>query len=383
MKNKRLIGITLIMISLIGCRKAPQGVLDNMKQYGENDSAYTSNKKYSSVEDLSRKYSFKKNEFRNLMLPKDLDLSSVRGIYEINGVYGGEVFDKKDEILKCFEDFHNAEWKYCKGELDGEYGAEIEDGDKRAYFDKPGYYEYNLSQKWYVSNEGFQKPYKMLENHDEIDKAKIKTKQGPVSVQRYVKTITDLYNSLLYNKTFVPQLHRVLMYKVDKNDVGCFIFEKCYEGVPLDLYCKNLKCENHTVYFDRVTNFLTVYINEDGQLGLCTSDEEIRINKKKRLGKVLNVESAIRIVSDTYSGFSKIKVEELKPVYLVIPHYKKDGKTFYAKKGNRVELRPVYRFLIRNNEKNDVLQNMYFYICVDMQTGEIMSNFDAQSYKPY
>ena len=375
MKKHLFLILIIGAIFLLGsCRKAPKCVVNNMKEYGENGLIDEVKLKYVRIKDI--KDSKMDNLMcKNIVLENGLDLSEVNRVYDLKCVYGESKTDYEKIKTECFESPVLNNWKQVNSELKGDEGSQLEYENKTLFVDKSGYIDWCSDAKFWSGASGIDAPYEVLDEKNIDLKKAYAMIGGKEELQKINARVIYLDAKLYDDYDIKPHLYKVHLSRVKNNNVLSLLYELKYNGIPLDIYTSKYKVINYTPKTIRTNNYCRAYIWEKGKIGLYSHDERIRIKQKKELKRILSFDSALEVVSRKFSGFSKIKVNEVKLVYLIEPQKQRKGD-YYAKNGARVHLRPAYRFLIKKKRELSLEENMYYYINVDVQTGEIESNIN-------
>lgn len=117
---------------------------------------------------------------------------------------------------------------------------------------------------------------------------------------------------------------------------------------------------------------LTFFANYDGRINFVSAEP---------VEKVIDLESAARLVNEKIAGFNKFKVSKLLPMYALCPQYKEEGVFAFSTPGQEIVGRPVYAFLV-NMEYAGISDfgihvTPEHYALVDMVTGEITTDFES------
>ena len=106
----------------------------------------------------------------------------------------------------------------------------------------------------------------------------------------------------------------------------------------------------------------------------------------KTSDKVIDFDSALKLVEEKMTGFNRLRVVEVRVEYVLKPVYDYGKESAYDE-GIIMEARPVYTFLIpQEYEVNDYAYgtseeaNGLVYINVDMLDGTVTDNFAANSF---
>lgn len=119
------------------------------------------------------------------------------------------------------------------------------------------------------------------------------------------------------------------------------------------------------------TNLFTIMDYEKSGLPCFFSRNVMfRIDSSEPVWKIVDLESAVRIVKEKLSGFESLHFTKIIPLY--VPYLGKMG----GGPGTQIEVRPVYAFLIEEEQKPQQTgvvkcNSCHNFLYVDMVTGEL------------
>lgn len=355
MKLRKIVAVLMALICLTSCEKVPQKVLDNQKNYKQNNQVAKSKVEYCTLDEL-KKTDITRIKYDNLKLPKEVYFDNIQGVYKIEGRVPEGFLNKKKQILSDFGLSETLELtkeeqlsvdeglSYSKdfyiGFNDAGVLSYMKENDENNTFYDDCFSYYYLTQKKNREN----KQFKKLIAQAEKDVKK------------------DLWDSRI---DFIPEY--VSLSNKDKKATVCGTFG--YKGIGLfSLYTyRMIKGKTSPSKWDMVK---CLYNMEEGisyegyyQTAGCV------INKTHKINKVVSLKSAIRIVSDKLSGFSEVRIRDIYPSYLCVKKAMSKGWPYTS--GKEVKFRPVYIFRVKHlegNRKYDETGDLIFF--VDMITGE-------------
>lgn len=123
------------------------------------------------------------------------------------------------------------------------------------------------------------------------------------------------------------------------------------------------------------------YDSPDNITFFSNGQGRIRVDSAESLEKIVDFESCVKLVNKTLADFNKLKVERIIPLYVIHSTYNfdnEDNKEYIDTPGKKVEARPVYAFLFSKKEENEDLgisKEYEHYVLVDMETGELTTDF--------
>ena len=352
---KSLLLLSFFALSLTSCKKAPMQVLENKNNYNQNKQVSDFEIKYCDLKSLKRT-DISRIRYDNLSLPKEICLDSIKGIYMINGRVPKDCLNNKKKVMDEFSLEESLQMK--KEEMAGEKALThqgesylcIMDSGLVSYIrnnnkELPEFDESN-ADFYYMNNKkdrnvSFVK--EIIEQAKKDDKKSLRPKNLEY-IPKYV-AVAKKDNQVLVQGTYGYKGMELLnSYTVRK--IKGHISPAKYEYI-------------NSIYSTNKEIVLEHYFQTSG----C----EIRDTKEVR--KVVSLDSAIHIVSNKLSGFKKVNIREIVPVYMCL---KEDTcKEFVYSAGKKLKFRPVYLFKIKSvDDKKSFEESTYVNLVVDMVTGE-------------
>ena len=311
MKNfKRLIFLSVFVLCLTSCKKAPEQVLDNKKNYNSNKQVSDFKIKYCTLNEL-KKTDISKIKYKNLDLPKEVYLDDIKGIYLFDGRVPKDYLKRKNQILSEFglnksvplkKDIMRAEKALVYDSesylcfLESGEMSYLRDGNKEL----PSFDESN-SDYYYLYNKKTRKDKKIIEILKQVEKD---DKKG-------------LRDSKL---DYIPKY-----IALEKNGDSVYVHGTFgYKGIGLlDSYTeKIIKKRISPAKYEYINH---IYEKKDSfTLNHYYQTPGCEVLKTKKVNRIVSLESAVHIVSNKLSGFHKVGIMEIVPVYMCLKEDKDD-----------------------------------------------------------
>jgi hypothetical protein len=401
-KRMIIIGILFIFIFclLAGCQKTPDEVLHRMEQYGDNSTGEQENVQYCKPSELAQSQTaVLQMQTDNLILPQEIHLGEWDGIYELSLQYKSDFSKVKDSIANLFAG-QQISWEY-------EANAESTMKDDDFYFyDNDKDFYLSLSDNGFVSM-NCNKIYDLLHlsgNEDVgytvLDETTLNGAKQVVfkgeeqsSVQEEIAYVEQWMgdNWISYEPEYVYKVKDALLYDDSEQEILSMNLQPYYQGVPFTINGLTLSEDDDVTYCSRTESGITValsgkqkieyFSNGIGSLTVCDS---------VAVEKVIDLESAIKLVEQKLSGFKKYNIKDIVVQYDMFPNYRYKVEKG-EKKGNpsgygvNVYTRPVYSFVLSKVVEEDGgfyinESDLYGYVDVDMIDGTIYCDLQNVSY---
>ena len=163
------------------------------------------------------------------------------------------------------------------------------------------------------------------------------------------------------------------------------------DGVPLDFYGGETVIDGvNGGKVEKMDTFVNVAITDKNRYEFYLNNGVFEVKNRIKVDEIVDFQSAVNILTEKMSGFNKIEIVEVEPLYVLQPQYDVASNEYYAKPGNTVKAIPVYSFLVKFNGDNsfddcsvDIKEgNDYCYINVSMLDGSLTSNLEEKGYTP-
>lgn len=384
--------LSLICFSLIGCQKTPDEVTKRMANYGKNHQMNSEKLTYCTIDELQNtKLSDLDIETENIDLPDNINFSDIEGIGTIDMAFEQNVLDKAEKYLKIF----NINKDVVPSDLYVNTGDKIKIYDDKSdnflEIENNGFIYYQSGISYYMMNNDVKQAItaKYDTDSDDISKASIKLKSGTIplkdvcnSAQSWLKN--NFHENGCTYKVSDIWIKTIHYDKVDNNQI-LMLAEVRYKGVPFNTYGTSVTTNNNKGKVSLMIYDINMSYDDSLKLtDFSNGSGHLTIKKYTKIDQVLDLKSAIKIVNEKMSGFNKLKVNKIIPLYALFPQYDTDKESF-SKSGQGVLAKPVYAFIIPDDTMDDenateiYKSNSCKYIFVDMVTGELTTNIGEQS----
>lgn len=371
-----------------GCQEAPDQVKENMKSYGDSKQLEIEGVTYCTPGELKNvsvdKLTYKPD---NLALPDNIDFSDIQDVGLVTFQSRKKFGKKKDEFAALIgagspdwqkSDTAQEGWEFRKDEMDGW----IEDNGRFAFFSG----KYNE----YVRSESFLKIYdRVFLGREEcpditcnLGGESEKLKDVIVDADKWIKEFKYLKDDFTYKArtAFIRK-------DDDGNDYVELFYQPMYKGVGLSYLTHMMDTENMAdTVIVAMASGLDLDIETPGKVSGCVTQLAVDVVSEDMADKVIDFDSALKLVEEKMTGFNRLRVVEVRVEYVLKPVYDYGKESAYDE-GIIMEARPVYTFLIpQEYEVNDYAYgtseeaNGLVYINVDMLDGTVTDNFAANSF---
>lgn len=385
---KRLkFGILLIVCLLLcACESAPKEVEQDMKKYGNNEQLKETKVKYCTVEELG-KTDIKKVKERNpgIDIPDDIDFSDIKEVNLVTTKYDDNYIDKnREEYTKLFGVDNNRLKESENGNNGG--GKYLIYEDKEQYFciGDEGFLA-NISGK--LNSDAKIKDSKVIGQYnltkDDISDINVDFRSGRVSLKEMVSKTEDWYKDNFESKTVDYKITDVIIRKVEYEDEFIVQLSLCgeffYKGMVFNNHFSTF-VENYGSNYSSYVTYCTQneYTDVDDVDWFTINNSTFEILDANKINKIVDFESAVRIVKEKLSDFRTIKFADVVPLYASIIKGEEGKDSIIS--GLELEARPVYAFLVGQDIQSDTGCNISVpskyknVVLVDMITGELFTD---------
>ena len=399
-----ILSLLFIGSLLCGCAQAPDEVVKNKEEYGDNmqveetpvTKCTIDTLRLSSIDTITQ-------EYKNIELPSHIDFSGIQDINLMTFQFVKDYRNEKEKYAIAFGLADNLEWHEVNG---------IQKGDTGLIYDSEARKEYmGILDNGTISFQQKSGYFALLEESEEVEteeeeesaviEKRIYLKRGDplegtvnlngkeVLLSDEVDWANKKINEIMsIDGSFVYDIRTVYVRKM-KNGYNrlSLLGQMQYHGVTLDFYGATMEfdTENAAGYMKQIDNYVEIDMDFDKEITTYMNNGLYEILNEEPVEQVIDFQSAVDIVEREMSGFHKIKIEEIQLLYTLFPKYEyKDNKVYYGAPGNVVETRPVYSFMVKSGEDASTSGgsegNELCYINVDMITGEVTNNFEDGGY---
>lgn len=387
MKKPTLLVAFFILCLLAGCQQTPDEVLERMENYGHGKQIEKSEEDYCTIEELrNARIEDIDHVPDNLELPQQVDFSGIESIsnltlkrYENYGMH-------KDDIAALL-DVKNPNWIMEEG--DSKW-YEYEDAERKIYLavDENGEVVY-IGNDLYEDTEEEENPptiERIYLNREECPTITCKMKDEEILLPDLINYMDKwIDNCEYFQDEFEYEVKTVFVKeKEDKTNRVSMVLQKMYKGVGLNYIAfGNGGWDMKSLAYTGTE--LDITIDELGKPSFLSDETKVYIEKEEPIEEVLTFNSAVNLVEETLSGFSKIEVCEIRVEYMIRAEMWENEENNTSIPGAVFHTTPVYSFLIEFPEEYDdtlgILEcNEYAYVNVDMTDGTIITNFKDRSF---
>ncbi len=369
-------------VLLCGCRDVPEGVKENMGRYGENPQKEVSEITYCSIEEL-REMNVPDIDTGCLLLPPEVDFSGVEEASLLS--------------ISCYDDFLTEENVAKYAELFGVSrdgfveGHDNYFGDREYYDDSESREYVNVMQNGGISHMGgwaydgasgiLEQEYDMAK--DDITGVKVRLKDGEADLSELCSSVETWAEENMPVEGVSQRVSGIAVREPEEGERDgdarrvAMCIDYVYKGIPFNSRTAGREESEDGYHSELVTTSICAQLEMDAQEGppaFFSRNEGFRVVKAEPLEKVVSFESAVRMLSETLSGFGTFRISTVMPLYDLYPDRNSTAP------GLRIEARPVYAFLVEEKDDNgfgliNAWKNRYFFF-VDMETGEMTTNLE-------
>lgn len=405
MKSKNIIkplcaAVILCLAMCAGCQEAPKEVQERMEGYGKNEQMGSTEIKYCSVEELKQTdISEAAAGLDNMTLSETTDFSNMESLAILDMAYEDAFADNLDDFVKRFNldrsTIHVNDHGTGKTDL-----HESDDPASRTYFalENNGFVSYISGLTYSYTKDEIQQ-VDTTETYDatvdDLSGKSVEFEDGEVPLADMMDTAEKRMEKDLPIEGCSYQVSEVYVRELQEGKKSAkqlsMKLNILYKGVRLNPYIikfedppkdaeENEKINVEVAYTGAEAN----YEGKDKLTYLANFDGKLKINSAEPVSEVVSLPSAVQLVNEKIAGFTELKIDRLLPMYALLPQYP-DEKTVCGTPGQKVVGRPVYAFLINLDSQGisefGINRTAERFICVDMVTGEIITNIEKPDEK--
>lgn len=392
---KRCVLLLICMCCLAGCQATPEQVKKNKENYNANEQIDFVEINHCSLEELSNTVEEALNqEYENIVLPKQIDFSMVEEVNEVTFTYAVDFLKNKEEVAKMFG-YENLAWEDAKSALENDRSQTAE----------------NFREKYYVGvgDNGWATALKgnIYDRFSQEDNTTVKAvykvdrKEGleencmlsgeQTTIKEQVSYVEEWFEKEWkhWEPEFDYKVSNVIHREEEGSDNHILMMEvdKFYHGVLLDPVGGKMCANNERYTLETVgASCLMGLSKKDSWDDFINCTGLLMVEEKHTQEKFIDFASAVRIVEKELSGFRKLDVSDVKIMYTLKPIYDSTKENAnYHEPGGEVYARPVYCFFV-DREYEDLglatinLSEMYYFVQVDMITGEVTLKLSMGAY---
>lgn len=216
-----------------------------------------------------------------------------------------------------------------------------------------------------------------------LDGTSVSLKDVIAGTDRWVKEFKYLKGDLTYKA-------KTVYVRTDDqgNDYVGLFYQPMYKGVGLSYltYPMDNNISGGGVVIVAMTSGVDLDVEKPDTVSDCVTQLNVDVESEDMADKVIDFNSALKLVEEKMSGFNRLNVVEVRIEYVLRPLYDPE-KESVEDEGIIMEARPVYSFLIPNGYQEDDFsysfsdeENGLVYINVDMIDGTVTDDFAANSF---
>lgn len=367
-----------------GCQKTPDEVKQRIKMYGDNKQIMSEEIKYCTVDELKEiKIADITVKLDNMTLPDEVDFSNIDMIEELDMAFDNNYLKSGKQFLEVFN--INKSTLVDEGETFTGKTVTYDSEKEKKYFtiEDNGFMSFVSGITYKAVNSDLQQHVeaKYDLDVDDISEENVQFESGNVKLRQICTKAEDWLKRYLPTGDFEYEVSDIYVRNFkdgddEHNQISLFA-EIEHKGIPCNVYGIETGFDGTSGKVNLMT--YGVNMNYEGEKLTYFSNGVggLKINSSKKVDKIIDLESAVKIVNEEISGFNKLNISKIVPIYALYPQYKSSEEQF-SHEGQKVEGRPVYAFIINEGEDDSVLgiykSNSCKFIFVDMITGEITTN---------
>ena len=385
-----IIFCVLFLVLPAGCQQVPDEVKNRMENYGQGGQIKKTEVNYCTVEEL-RNASIEELDHvpGNLKLPKKVDFSGIESIENLVLKRPEDYDENKDKIAELFG-VENPEWSYIDGVAENGIGSNwylYQGEDAYLAVDENGEISY-VNEQVYDEDERLRTVERIHLNYEACPDMTCNLSSGKIPLPEMLDKIQEWVDGCeLLQDEFDYELRTVCVKKKpDRTDIVALSAQRMYKGVGLNYFALYDKVDDSdTLFYEG--SWVDMNYAEIDEPYFLFNQSPVHIVEEEPVDEVIDFQSAVNLVEEELSGFSKIKVCEIRVEYMIIPQKSEDNDNNTEKEGAVLHTKPVYSFLIEFGEVDDANETLgllesaeYVYVNVDMTDGTIITNLDKRNF---
>ena len=369
---------------LCGCQATPEEVKENMKEYGDNQQKEASEITYCSKESL-KAAKLPEVTGSSFSLPEEVDFSDIEDVEVLH--LSIEKNFLTDSNIKKYTTLFGAE----REKLEEQDGGESSWGNQLIYDNKAEQnYMHMMKNGGLVRMAGqaydcgpnvIERKYNL--NREDISQVNVILADGEVSLSKLCKNTEQWMEENMHIEGIRYKISDAYVRKAENSSDQERTLSLCaeyeYKGIRFNNHAMPLTVEDKNFNSKVLTTFLSVQLSHDdtGIPSFFSRNMNVAIDSTEPVEKVVDLESAVRIVRDTLSGFGAFHISE------VLPLYELKLEDNCEAPGAEIEARPVYAFLVKREHEDSNLGILKIgecahYFLVDMVTGELTTDLEIE-----
>lgn len=319
----------------------------------------------------------------NMTLPDEVDFSNIDMIEELDMAFDDNYLESGKQFLEVFN--INKSTLVDEGETFTGKTVTYDSEKEKKYFtiEDNGFMSFVSGITYELVNSDLQQSVeaKYDLDVDDISEENVQFESGNVKLHQIRTKAEDWLERYLPASDFEYEVSDIYVRNFkdgddEYNQISLFA-EIEYKGIPFNAYGIETGFDGTSGKVNLMTYGVNMNYEEEKLTYFSNGVGGLKINSSKKVDKIIDLESAVKIVNEEISGFNKLNISKIIPIYALYPQYKSSEEQF-SYEGQKVEGRPVYAFIINEGEDDSVLgiykSNSCKFIFVDMITGEITTN---------
>ncbi len=385
-----IIFCVLFLVLPAGCQQVPDEVKNRMENYGQGGQIKKTEVNYCTVEEL-RNASIEELDHvpGNLKLPKKVDFSGIESIGTPVLKRLEDYDENKDKIAELFG-VENPEWDFVEGYAGDNPTSNwylYQGEDAYLAVDENGEISY-FDEQVYDEDERLHTVERVHFNREECPDMVCNLKSGQIPLSEMLEKIQEWVNGCeILQDEFDYEIRTVCVKKKpDRTHCVALSVQRMYKGVGLNYLAGNEDGGDHT---------MIPYVGSEVELNFVEPDKPyflfnyapVYIVEEEPVDEVIDFQSAVNLVEEKLSGFSKVKVCEIRIEYMIYAEKSENENDNRDREGAVLHAKPVYSFLIEFGKVDDAAETVgllecdeYVYVNVDMTDGTIITNFERRNF---
>lgn len=385
MRRYKIAPFLLFMCLLAGCQQAPDEVLERMENYGkESPIEEVQQEGYCTVEEL-REAAIDDidHEPDNLELPSQVDFSGIESIGLLT-VKRYEDYEENKENVAEFFGVDIPEWEMV-GEENQWY--QYSDADIYLAVDDNGEISYICGESYdNLSNEQWLTIVSQVHlGREDCPELTCRLEDGDIRLSDVLKNMQEWVdeNELLQDEFDYELRTAYVGEKPDGGNMVDMTFQCMYKGVGLSYIAfGNGGMDMKSLPY--IGPAVTIAVDDMSSTSFYVDQDRVYVAEETPLERVVDFKSAVELVEQKLAGFSRLKVCEIRAEYFIRAEVGENPDNNQSMAGAVLHARPYYCFFIEVDVDDTTLGsregNRYVYVCVDMEDGSVMTNFEEMNF---
>ena len=390
MKARIIFVAFCLVFLLVGCQQVPDEVREKMENYGQGGQIGKTEVSYYTIEEL-RNASIEELDHvpHNLKLPEKVDFSGIESIGTLVLKRPEDYDENKEKIAKLFE-IKNPKWKLVAGgaiDYPTSYWYEYRGEDAYLAVDENGEISY-INEQVYDEDERLRTVERVHLNREECPKMTCNLDSGQIPLPEVLEKAQEWVDGCeILQDEFDYELRTVCVKeKPDRTHLVVMLVQRMYKGVGLN-YLAEGDYEGDTTRIPYEGAWVDLSFAEPDKPYFFYNYMPAYIVEEEPVDEVIDFQSAVHLVEEELSGFSRLKVCEIRVEYMIYAEKSENENDNKEKEGAIFHTKPVYSFLIEFGKVDDAVETLgifeseeYVYVNVDMTDGTVITNFEERNF---